>query len=456
MQGECRVIGKLPADEGGGDYDVKVCGSGDLFGDRALDHYGPRIDKVLALTELYVMSVTVVRFKEIAKTVEENIIEEFTTKEKVHNILSRPPRQRTRDDLGVVIAHVGRKLSLLQSIPYDGLIELFRTCDYVTSVGKQKLFKQGGTGQAMYIILTGFAQAFDRTTDFMGRFVETAIKTIPAGAGFGERALHGGGDKRGTSTPGGSCVRTLTYATVDTETALVVFDRDEYLKISKIIKHEVFDEKIALLRRTYVFQSLDLEILFELAQLMVPCSWKVDSVVASEGDVCDAIYIIVIGEMFVNSKAVSNQAISTAMNFGRIGPAAVTGEYCVLCEIVENEVSTRSLCCGSLYLYVCKCALCIIQIRYTETITTRTNCKAFRISKHDFFTKLPPSSLSLVRSVIGSLGKLYQGNLWGLTPGEISAQEWLVQKSWQSYRNAVVEQTVTHSYKNPDITDEFR
>jgi CRP-like cAMP-binding protein len=332
------VIGKLPADEGGGDYEVKVCGTGGLFGERALDHYGPRIDKVLALSELYVMSVAAARFKEIVKTVEGNIIEEFSTREKVHNILSRPPSQRTRDDLGVVISHIGRKLNILQSSPYDGLIELFRTCDYVTSFGKQKLFKQGDEGQAMYIILRGFVQAFNRTGDFTGRFVENAIKTLPAGAGFGGKAL-GQPDSEGivTSAPSSS-LRTLTYATADAETALVVFDKDEFKKISKIIKHESFAEKIALLRRSYVFQSLDLEILFELAQLMAPCSWKVDSVVHSEGDVCDSITILVIGEMFVNSKAASSKAINSSVSFGRIGPAAVVGEHCVLCEAPEDEV----------------------------------------------------------------------------------------------------------------------
>lgn len=97
-----------------------------------------------------------------------------------------------------------------------------------------------------------------------------------------------------------------------------------------------------------------------------------------------------------------------------------------------------------------------MQIRCTDSITTRTICQGFRISKSDFFTRLPPSTLNLVRSVIGSLGKLYQGNLWGLTPGEIRPEDWTVQKSWQSYRNAVVEQTVTHSHKNPDITGRYR
>jgi CRP-like cAMP-binding protein len=333
------VIGKLPADEGGGDYEVMACGPGALLGERALDHYGPRIDKVLAVSELYVMSVAAARFKEIAKTVEDNVIEEFSMREKVHNILSRPPSLRTRDDLGVVISHVGRKLNILQSLPYDGLIELFRTCDYIISVGKQKLFKQGDEGQAMYIILRGFVHAYDRIGDFTGRFIENAIKVLPAGAGFGGKALceSESGGVTASHLPK-SCLRTLTYATEDAETALVVFDKDEFKKISKIIKHELFAEKIALLRRSYVFQSLDLEVLFELAQLMVPCSWKVDSVVHSEGDICDSITIIVLGEMFVNSKAAWNKAINTSMNFGRIGPAAVVGEYCVLCENPENEV----------------------------------------------------------------------------------------------------------------------
>ena len=328
LKGACDIRIKLPADAGGGEVVAVTYHDGQQFGERALDYNEPRAATVQATEDTYLIMFNAHAYKNILKPVDETGSKAGGgTKALIQYIMSKNRNLRTRDELATVVSHICPRVQYLQKFTYEQQIELFRVCDYCTLWGKTTLFKQGEIGQAFYIVISGHVDVFVNKTDAAGVVQTIEVATIRAGSSFGEVALENEDNNR-----------TATCVTCDSVTELLVISRNEYKKLIVMVEQKDFTEKVSLLRRTHPFQPMDLNTLAELGQLLEFRSWRVNSIVYVAGESASNFVILKTGEFGIKSEVFMKDGSSQILDFGRVGPAAVLGEYCFQCELFSDEV----------------------------------------------------------------------------------------------------------------------
>jgi CRP-like cAMP-binding protein len=338
LKGSCDIRVKLPADAGGGEVVAVTYHDGQQFGERALDYDEPRAATVQAALDSYLITFSTYAYKKILKNIEFDgeSVKGGNTKTRIAQIMSKNRNLRTRDELAMVVSHVCPRVQYLQKFTYDQQIELFRVCDFCTLWGKTTLFKQGSSGQAFYIVVSGHVNVFVRKTDPAGVVVDMEVAVIHSGNSFGEKALE---NEAGA--------RTATCVTNDTMTELLVIGREDYQKLIVMVQQKDFAEKVTLLRRTHPFQPMELDSLAAIGQLMEFRSWRVNSIIYVAGEASSNFFILNTGEFGIKSEVFMSDGSSQILDFGRVGPAAVLGEYCFQCEFFNDEVSSW------VYMYVC-------------------------------------------------------------------------------------------------------
>lgn len=330
LSGSCDIRIKTAADLGGKEVIAVTYHDGQQFGERALDYEEPRAATVQASIDTYLIAFSTVAYKKILKNTDDSRDGAgggTSMKDRITQIMSKNRNNRQRDELAAVVTHICPKVQFLQKFSYEQQIELFRVCDFVTLWGKTTLFKQGTTGEAFYIVVSGHVNVFVNKIDAAGVLVEIEVAKIHAGSSFGEKALESGDSKR-----------TATCITCDSSTELLVIGKEEYNKLIVMVQQKDFSEKVALLRRTHLFQAMDLATLAEVGKLMEYRSWRVNSIVYVAGEVANSFVILQTGEFGIKSEVFMKDGSSKVLDFGRVGPAAVLGTNSFQCELFSDEV----------------------------------------------------------------------------------------------------------------------
>ena len=330
LQGNCTVKLRVTTSDGAGEVITITYGPGQQFGDRALEYDEPRGATVTSETESFLIVITITTYNKILKQAvhHESSDTNDSSKVNIHQILSKNRKHRTRSELASVVASVGKKIEFLQQFSYDEQIELFRVCDFVAFWGKNTLFKQGTVGQAFYIVLTGYVDVYVNKTDFHENLVEVHVAQIKEGQSFGEKALESS-----------DSLRAATCVTCDSKTELLVISKAEYERLIAIVRQVNFRERVCLLRKTHCFQSAELSNLTALATIMEPRQWRVNSLVHISGETCTYLSILQTGEFNIKSEVRLGDGSTKVLDFGRVGPGAVMGEYCLMSELIGDEVS---------------------------------------------------------------------------------------------------------------------
>lgn len=332
LNGSCDIKIKLAADLGGEEVVAVTYHSGQQFGERALDYNEPRAATVQAAVDTALIAFSTHSYKRILRSDgggggSSYSGNDASSKTKITNIMSKNRSMRGRDELATVVSYICPRVQFLQKFTYDQQIELFRVCDFVTLWGKTTLFKQGTTGEAFYIVVSGHVDVFVNKLDAAGVMVDIEVATIQAGSSFGEVALEREDSKR-----------TATCVTCESCTELLVIGKEEYNKLIVMVQQKDFSEKVSLLRRTHPFQAMDLATLAEVGKLMEFRSWRVNSIVYVAGEVASSFFVLSTGEFGIKSEVFLKDGSSQVMDFGRVGPAAVMGEYSFQCELFSDEV----------------------------------------------------------------------------------------------------------------------
>ena len=304
---------------------------GQYFGERALEYKEPRGNTVTAVEKCSLITITPAAYNEVVKQAANlNIATEESenSKKSILKVLSKSRQQRSRGELSSVVSSVGKKLEFMKNFSYDEQIELFRVCDFVTCWGKTTIFEEGAVGQAFYMVMKGSVDVFVKKKDSQGNTSEVQVGEVRQGKSFGERALEGDTE-----------FRNATCVTCESLTELLVISKLEYKNFISTINHPDFKDKVSLLRKTHCFQSVDLSLLTEIASLMTPKTWRVNSLVHVAGEICSSLVILKIGEFGIKSEIRISDGSTKILDFGRVGPGAVIGEYCLLAELLGDEVT---------------------------------------------------------------------------------------------------------------------
>lgn len=305
------------------------CTAGQQFGERALEFDEPRGATIQATTHTELISLTKAVYMKIVRSkIDDSQLNKPGNKGHTIRVLSKTRDKRTTPELEAVAKFLSKRIPFFRRFTHDHQIELCRMCELVNIWGKTTLFKQDSIGQAFYIILSGSVSVIVTTTDAAGNNVDMVVNTLYEGASFGERALESE-----------TSVRTATIVTNEALNELLIISREEYLRIVAIIQQDDLMQRVSLLRRTQVFNMLDLAHLFELAKIMEPKIFRCGEKVISTSEVGKDMFIIHKGECRVSGKLQLSGGGVKGVDLGRLGPGAVIGEYCVSCENYHDEVS---------------------------------------------------------------------------------------------------------------------
>ena len=398
---------------------VHTCVAGDYFGERALENDEPRSASIVSIegrTEL--ISMHRKSYKNAIKEKNENeaqISLKEGTKAYTLRVLGKRSDDRSEEELVNVAFYLDKRVNYFKKFSKKQQVELARASQLISIFGKNILFKQGQTGQAFYILMSGTAEVIVSAPgmESSGNSEGMVVNVLQAGAAFGERALE--------SDEG----RSATIVTGDGLNEMLVIAKDDYhTLIAELVKKERM-EKTRVLQRTNAFRDLNTEDLEALGKLMEPATYLVDTFIYKQDDKATDLIFIETGEAQVSLQVIDNDTTEYTVDLGRVGPYCMLGEYIALQESM------------------------LIECDYRETITTTSFVAGYKIAKSDLFFQLPKETLNNVRKAI-RYAETPSTPLFENTIRLIDKKEFKKNRTWLAFRNALV---TGRSSKNDGILE---
>jgi CRP-like cAMP-binding protein len=289
LSGSCEVRVKYKIDLTQGQSEIReklivTYHSGQFFGERALQFDEPRSGTVVCTSFTDLVTITKATYvavlndarKEAAATPSKD---QLGTKESVINILSKIREKRTNQELDAVAAYLWRRIPFFQKFTTEQLVELCRVAETVSIWGRSMLFKQGQSGQAFYVILTGTVEVWVQSDNSAASNVAKVhvkpndlteglgnkVNQLVSGDVFGERALENDTSQRMAS-----------IVTCEDKTELLVIAKEDYHNLVYVMMHIDSMSRLSLLRKTELFRSVDVVHLKVLARFMEPRKYNRD------------------------------------------------------------------------------------------------------------------------------------------------------------------------------------
>jgi CRP-like cAMP-binding protein len=288
---------------------------GSYFGERALQFDEPRSATVIssAFTSLITVSknlfVSVLRDAKEQTARQENITTE--TKENVIKVLSKMRSQRTNQELDISAGYLFNRIPFFQRFTMPQLVELCRVAETIAVESRSILFKQASIGEAFYVVLTGTVEVWvskaseivsptnrvqhknHEVTDGLG----IKVAELVSGEIFGERALENE-----------SSMRMASIVTGVGNTELIIISREDYHNLVYVMMHEDSMKKLALLRRTELFGTTDVQHLRSLSRFLVPVMYRLNQPLYIAGTRAIEMIIIESGECRVEAEVRADMA----------------------------------------------------------------------------------------------------------------------------------------------------
>lgn len=439
---------------------VMSCVPGMHFGERALDHDEPRGATVVCVmhTELITVSkaiyVSVLKDRETEASLSSTRQDKAGSKAYVCKALATSRDQRTKKEIEHIAEYLLTKLPFFANFNLDSRMELARVAEYISIWGKQILFKQGQTGKAFYVVLTGSVEVWVMSPAELAASSESGsvmqsskanvsitdglgslVSTIPTGATFGERAMENEGS-----------IRMASVVTCDNQTELLVISKEDYLNLIQVMVNKDAMEKVRTLRRTQLLADIEVVHLSALAKFMEKKYFHLNEVLYSEGDKINELLIVVTGECKVSmvvdqyitspdeeaedgitttvtetvTAATTATSVSplgppkkVAIDLGRIGPFSILGTEMAIGESFH------------------------VDIIHTETVRASSLVVVYSIAKNDFFYHLKAETRSEIMRLAKESRNQLLPHLWDTTPTTIGEMDWKIATTWQRFRKAL-------------------
>lgn len=196
LKGQVELKVKASFDVGDGTTEVRdklldTLATGQVFGERALDVSEPRSTSARAVHATDLIVFTKNDYLNIKKAMDigtdkDKINIPAGTKEFVLAVLSQPRHRRSHEEIVSVASYLERRIPFFQKFHSEARLELCRVLDVLVLWGQHVLFKQGGVGQAFYIILSGTVDVYvnlNLDTKQNGTTRRTSVGSSPEGYG---------------------------------------------------------------------------------------------------------------------------------------------------------------------------------------------------------------------------------------------------------------------------------
>lgn len=259
------------------------------------------------------------------------------------------------------------------------------------------LFKQGQTGQAFYIILSGSAHVHVNSPTEEGATI--IVNTLGPGSAFGERALESS-----------NSIRMATIVIGDTAELLVI-TKNDYCNIVAEMKVREKTEKIDLLKTSHCFRHLSSRSMEEIIKYMEPRLYSLDKLVYRQRTKATEIIIINKGEVQIEVELEELDGSKHDVVLGRLGPAGVLADYITQCtSFIQDQ-------------------------QYKEKVTSMSLTSVFVINKYDVFNHLTADArLEMARAVLDGYLKPPPTTLFDNVVQKFGEHEWRIYKSWKIFK----------------------
>lgn len=510
LSGSCEVRMRQRVELAHGESEMRdkslfICTAGTNFGEKALMNDEPRAASIIAKETTDLIVITKFTYIALLKSnVSDNNamaakMEQPGTKAHLLKVLSKRREFRTKLEVEAVAGYLKWRIPFFRKFTSEQLLELCRVSEAVSIWGETVLFKQGTTGQAFYVILTGSVEVWvasqeelqiNTAANVTGSAAALkgsaknvlAANALKAGLGnkvamlsvgdfFGERALEND-----------DSLRMASICTCESLTDLLVISREDYHKLVSALTNQTLMNKITVLRRTDVFRNMDATHLKELARFMEPKRYDIDDKICVAGNKATQMVITHVGEVMVevdvqtfattktitktntdfgeNETSETNTSMSESNinNNNNTTTATALVTTATSSAVKEKEVikakigSKQKLELGRLAPYSV-IAPYITQVNsigevviHPETVIATTLVMAYTVGLHDFYTHLNRETKSEVAKTVRERITSTIPSLWETDPLRLGEKDYTTQMAWKKYKKYLIDKQRSLTY----------
>lgn len=471
--------------------------SGMIFGEDYFQHDQPRLYTATCTTETSLIVISydnVEKMKEFDIKMAQQEDNTWNKEAKIFQILSKCRDKRTEQEVRDLSDTLKSKMSFFSKFSIDQQNELCRVTESVSVSAQNIVFREGQYGQAYYIVLRGVLELYVKGDSTMNRHKPDhydhgdRVSVLKVWDTFGERALESLQSKRkGT-------VIASEYAEL-----LVIFREDYYNTISVLMQKKT-KEKLLLLRKSTIFQNIDMRHLNALAKVMEPRIFRFDEVLFQSGSKVTGMLIIASGEARVevrveavcsdnnkNKNKISDSIISGTPNASKskaVGSddqsqisalSMASFPSTINSSIISKSASFNSslkcthrpispivgphvVCggrigpCSILAPEMMLCENGLEDVYHVETVVASCIVQAYVVCKHDFITNVPEYNRKALQKCVIKMQNSCVPNLWDRAPKRLGEKEWKAGQIWAQFRTDLANCNI----KNPDIITNMR
>lgn len=186
-----------------------------------------------------------------------------------------------------LLENIFKKLTFFQRFPYHVRVSLLKKARLENYENGAVIFKQGDTGDNMFVIIRGCVAIKKKTRDIIEE--EIYVNSLYDGAQFGELALirNQNADKKHT-------LRRATCIAAE-NTLLLAIPKVEYHEILLKELHHDIESKIQFFAELPLFKGFDVMDLIPLATTLEPTTYKHNDIILPKGQQPNGLYLICSG-----------------------------------------------------------------------------------------------------------------------------------------------------------------
>ena len=297
--------------------------------------------------------------------------------EDMAEVLSKSPKDRTRDDLRL-LQGATEGVKFFRSLNDPAVhIELCRSMTVKRTATDFEVFRQGDLGTTFYVIVSGAVKIYIQD----GKEMEPGICVcvLEDGDSFGELALLGNGKRAAT-------------AVTAMPTTFLLVEKDSYDESLAQVKQAELHTRMEFLRRVFLFTDWSDAELERLAKVVTLKKYEKNTTIIRQSTSTDHMYFIISGKCRVikqmkisthlHEKLASSRSMMVAQAGGPMGdgPSASMrslsmreeGPLLELCELIPFQFfGERALLAGK-------------KGEHTSSVVSSTNVECLLLSKYDF------------------------------------------------------------------------
>ncbi|CAG9321215.1 unnamed protein product [Blepharisma stoltei] len=180
-----------------------------------------------------------------------------------------------------------KKLSFFQKFSKEVRISLLKIANFVEFRPGEIVFRQGDSGDMMYVILNGSISIEKKSSEFGNK--EIVVNSLYDGKQFGELALIS------ALRPGDYSSKRMATCVCSEISKMLQISKVEYNKIILTQLRADIEKKLSFLERLPLFAGLDPALLIPIASDVEITSYDFDEVVLDKGDPPKGLYLVMSG-----------------------------------------------------------------------------------------------------------------------------------------------------------------